>query len=59
MFALSSISSDLELWSVNNTSINENSELKSYKNIKFLGEMFNNWWSDFLGTTVNKTLKPC
>ena len=36
MFILSSISSGLEFWSVNHTSIYENSELKVFKNIKFL-----------------------
>ena len=36
MFILSSISSGLEFWSVNHTSIYENSELKVFNNIKFL-----------------------
>ena len=43
MFILSCISSDLEFWSVNETSIHENSELKVFKKIKFLGEISNNW----------------
>ena len=34
MFILSSISSGLEFWSVNHTSIYENSELKVFNNIK-------------------------
>ena len=59
MFALSSISSSLELWSINHISIHENSKLKFYKNINFLGEMSNNWRSDILGTTVKKTLESC
>ena len=42
IFILSSISSRLEFWSVNRTSINENSELKFFKNKKFLGEVSNN-----------------
>ena len=42
MFILSSISSDLVFLSVNHTSIYESSELKVFKNIKFLGEVSNN-----------------
>ena len=54
MFILSSISSDLEFWSVNGTSINENSELKVFKNflMKYLV-------SDLLGTNVCKTVESC
>ena len=59
MFILSSISSGLEFWSVNHTSIYENSELKVFKNIKFLGEISNNWSNDLLGTNVYKTLESC
>ena len=47
MFILSSIASGLEFWSVNHTSICENSELKVLQ--KFLGEI--------LGTNVYKTLE--
>ena len=43
---LSYISSGLEFWSVNNTSIYENSESNVFKNIKFLGEVSNNRPSD-------------
>ena len=43
MFILSPISSGLEWWSVNDTSIYGNSELKVFKNIKFLDEVFNYW----------------
>ena len=39
MFILSSTSSGLEYWSVNHTSIYENSKLKVFKIIKFLGEI--------------------
>ena len=39
MFILSSISSGLEFWSVNNSSINGNSWLKVFNNTTFLGEM--------------------
>ena len=42
MFILSSISSGLVFLSVNHTSIYESSELKVFKNIKFLGEVSNN-----------------
>ena len=56
MFILSFISSGLELWSVNHTSIYENSELKVFKNITFLGEISNNWPKDLLGTNVYKIL---
>ena len=38
MFILSSISSSLEFWSVNHTSIYENSESNVFKDIKILGE---------------------
>ena len=46
MFILSSIYSSvsgLEFQSVNHTSIYENSESKDFKNVKFLGEISNNW----------------
>ena len=43
MLILSSISSGLELWSVNHTSTYENSEPNVFTNIKFLGEISNNW----------------
>ena len=59
MFVSSSISRGLEFWSVNHTSIYENSELKAFKNIKFLGEISNNWRNDLLGTNVYKTLESC
>ena len=63
MFILSSILSilynvyfiylrGLEFWSVNHTSTYEISELKVFKNIKFLGEISNNWLNDSLGTNV-------
>ena len=42
MFILSSISRGLDFWSVNHTLIYENSESKSFKNIKFFGEISNN-----------------
>ena len=54
MFILSSISSGLECWSLNHTSIYENSESSVY-----LGEISNNWPNDLLGTNVYKTLEFC
>ena len=59
MFILSSISSGLEVLSVNHTSIYKNSESKVFKNIKFLGEMSNNWPSDLSATNVYKALEFC
>ena len=57
MFILSSISKRLEIWSVNHTSIYKNSESNVFKNIKFSGEISNNWPNDLLGTNVYKTLQ--
>ena len=59
MFILSSISSGLEFWPVNRTSIYENSESKVLENIKFMGEISNNCPNDLLGTNVYKTLEFC
>ena len=59
MFILSYISSGLEFWSVNHTSIYENSELKVFKNIKFLGKNLNNPPNDLLRTNVYKILELC
>ena len=52
MFILSYIS-------VNHTSIYENFESKVFKNIKFLGELSNNWPNYLVGTNVYKTLELC
>ena len=41
MIILCSISSGLEFWSVNHTSVSENSESKVSKNTKSLGEISN------------------
>ena len=59
MFILSSISSGLEFWPVNHTSVYENSESKVFENIKFMGEISNNCPNDLLGTNVYKTLEFC
>ena len=57
MFILSSISSSLEFWSVTHASIYKSAWVKSFKNIKFFGEISSNWPSDLLGTNVYKTLE--
>ena len=59
IFILSSISRGLECWFVNYASIYENSESNVFKNMKFSGEMSNNWPDDLLGTNVHKTLQFC
>ena len=58
MLILYSISSSLEFWSGNHTSIYENSELNVFRNIKFLGEISSNWPNN-LGINVYKTLDSC
>ena len=59
MFILSSTSRDLEFWSVNHTSVYENSELKVLKNTKLFGEISSNWPNSLLKTNVYKTYEPC
>ena len=59
IFILSFISGGLECWSVNHTSIYQNSESNVFKNIKFSGEISNNWPIDLLGTNEYKTLEFC
>ena len=43
MFILSFTLRTLEFWSVNQTSMYENYELKVVENIKLLGSISNNW----------------
>ena len=57
MFILSSISSGLEFWSLNNNSVYKNSESKVFKNIKFLGKISNNWPNNLLEAHVFKILE--
>ena len=57
MFILACVSSRLEFWFVNQTSIYENSELRFLKNIKFLCEVSSNSAKDLLGKNEYKTLK--
>ena len=59
MFILFSIPSGLKFWSGNHTSMNENSELNVFKNIKFLEEISSNWPNDLLGINVCKTYESC
>ena len=59
MSSLSSISNGLEFWSVNQTSIYENAELKNFKNKKLLGEVPISLQKDLLGTNVYRTLEFC
>ena len=56
-FISSSLYSDLEFSSVNHTSIYESSKSNVRKNIKFLGEISNNWSNDLLGANVHKTIE--
>ena len=56
MFVLFFISSGIVFWSVNYTSVQKHSELKVSKNIKFLGEISNNWSNNLFETNVRKTL---
>ena len=57
IFILSFISSGLEFLSVHHTSTYKNFEFKFFTNIKFLGEISNNWQNYLLGTNVCKTLE--
>ena len=59
MFILFPIYSGLEFCSVNHSSIYEIPELNVFINIKFLGEISNNWSYDLLGTSVYNTLESC
>ena len=56
MLILSSISSGLEFWSENQTYIKIANQ-KLFKNIKFIGEISNNWSYDLLEANVYKTLE--
>ena len=59
MFILSYLSSGLEFWSVNHTSISEKRWSKLYQNITFLGEIANNLSNDLLIINVYKNIEPC
>ena len=55
MFILSSIFTGLDLWSVNHTSIYENSKSKVFLKVTLLGEISKNWLNYLLGINVYKT----
>ena len=59
MFILSSISSGLEFWSVNYTSIYENSDVNFFKKIKLFGELSSNCLNNLLRINACKTLGSC
>ena len=60
MFILSSVSSGLEFWSVNHTSIQKFlQELKVFKNMRHLGKISNNWLNVLFGRIVGQSLKSC
>ena len=46
---LASNSRRLEFWSVNDTSIHENSEWNVFKNLRFSGQISNNWPNNIYG----------
>ena len=54
---MSSISRGLEFWSGSQTSIYKNDKSNPFKNIKFLGEISNNWPNDLLATNGHRTLE--
>ena len=57
MLILSSISKGLEFWSVNHTSIYENSKLKVFKNINIFGEISSNWYINVYKTIADNRCK--
>ena len=58
-FFSSSVPRGLVFSSVNHTSIYVNSESNFFKDIKFLGELSNNWQNNLSGTNVYKSLESC
>ena len=56
-FILSTISSGWLVWSINLTSIYENSELNIFKNMKSVGEISNKLSNDLLGANVYNTFE--
>ena len=52
MFILSSTYSGLQFWSINYVWVYENSQLKFFKNIQFLGKISNNWPNDLIKTII-------
>ena len=58
-FILSSISNGWLFWSVNHSSVCEDSELNIFKKIENLGEVSNRIPNCLLGTNVYKPLESC
>ena len=58
-FILFSISSGWLVWSVNHTSIYENSELNVFKGMKFVGAISNKLLNGLFRPYVYKTLEFC
>ena len=56
---LSSVSSALITWSVNQTSTEENSVLAAFINVKEWGEIFSNCLNGLFWRKVNKTFDVC
>ena len=56
IFSKTIISGSLIFWSVNHTSVYENSEQNKFRNIDFFGEISNNSSNDLLGTNVYQAL---
>ena len=59
MFVLSSVPRGLEFSSVSHTSIYESSESNSFKNIKFLREIYSDWPNNLLEINVYKSPESC
>ena len=58
-FTLCSVSSGWLFWSVNHTSIYENSKLNVFNGMKFVDAISNELPNALLGTNVYKTLESC
>ena len=58
-FILSSITSGLEFWSVNHTSVYENSELNGFRNINFVSEISNSGLNNLFQTNVYTVFQSC
>ena len=59
MLILFSVSICLEFLSVNHTSVNKNSELKVFKNVKLFGEISSNCLNNLFRTNVHNTIESC
>ena len=59
MFPLYSTYRRLGVWSLNHTSIHQNSAFKLFKNIKFLDEISDNWSNNLLRRNGYENLGSC